>query len=409
MRILQSPKCLYQELRKVIASPKATTRALSQVLLNKFATLQMSAQASSGAGGDGGKLNKASRCERCGNRHEGECWPKCGTCGKVHKGACRYAQPVPSIVSRNAGQELSHTGYPQAYGMPSPYMRPGIPGMGGQVLDPFGSQYPAQYGNFGAATPAMGQGIGSSLDHTRSFGDKKKGVAEWHEIQKKIGRPRGNRKPKSKEESIGKKGEKDPLAAKPAGIVKQISKSANQRAEKTSQEKKGEEEKKDEEKNDEAEQKTPEQLSQDAMAGPVDFELLRLLEESDVEDMGTAEVAPVGAASVDTAAADDEMEDTDPPAEDVIANVGYIDAQSLIQEAIENPSGFQFPQDQLRVERMATLLEHYGQDRMLGLSESASANFTTILWEAFQIDLFDEQISEVAAGVPLPELEEEEL
>ena len=292
----------------------------------------MSAQASSGVGGDDKKLNKASKCENCGNRHEGVCWPKCGTCGKAHRGACRYAQPVPIIDPGNAGQGPSRAGltqgfnaqqfgYPQAYGGMAP-------GMGSQGLGPFGnfgSPYTAQYGIFGAVgnpgwgyqswgdpswgmqipgqfsqgygrfpIPPMGQGsvgpFGSIGGPSGSLGGNQQGVAEWHEIQKKVGRPWGNRKPRSKEVPNGKREEKDPLAAKPAGIEKPISKSANQRAKKrTGQKKKVEEGKKDEEMKDEEmkdererpkeeEKKAEEKRSQDAMAGPVDLELVRLLD-----------------------------------------------------------------------------------------------------------------------------------
>ena len=64
-----------------------------------------------------------------------------------------------------------------------------------------------------------------------------------------------------------------------------------------------------------------------------------------------------------------------------------IDAQSLIEEATRIPSGFQFPRDQARVEAIANSLAIFGQDRLVGLSETATANSTSIVWEAFQEEL----------------------
>ena len=64
--------------------------------------------------------------------------------------------------------------------------------------------------------------------------------------------------------------------------------------------------------------------------------------------------------------------------------------------------GFEFPRDEARVLRMARLLEQFGQPRILSLSESAERNSTSIIGEAFDQDLYNEQIAEVAAGIPLP-------
>ena len=68
------------------------------------------------------------------------------------------------------------------------------------------------------------------------------------------------------------------------------------------------------------------------------------------------------------------MEDAAPAQENVI-----IGARSLIEEATSNPSGFQSPRDQARVEAMANSLEQFGQDRVLGLSKTAAANGTSIV------------------------------
>lgn len=270
----------------------------------------MSAQAS---GSDDKKLNKASKCEKCGNRHEGACWPKCGTCGKIHRGACRYAQAIPTVNTGKAGREPSQAeltarlnaqqvGYQQAYNdIQSSILGPGmVSGMCGQIFGPFGgfgSQYPGQYRGFGALgnpgwvtqgwgtqgwgmqipgqfgqgfggfpTPPMGHGtvdlFGYGGGPARNYAGNKQG----------IGGPRDNRKPQSKEEHKDKKEEKSPLGAKSTGIEKPISKSAKQRARKRLIQKK--KKKEDEEKEDE------EKHAQDALTGPGDLELIRLLDES---------------------------------------------------------------------------------------------------------------------------------
>ena len=89
-----------------------------------------------------------------------------------------------------------------------------------------------------------------------------------------------------------------------------------------------------------------------------------------------------------------------------INDPGHINAWWLIEEAAAastggGPTSFQLPQDQLRVECMAELLEQYGQNTSLGLSEAAAMHGTSILWEAFRQQLFSEQLAEEAAGVPL--------
>ena len=397
---------------------------MEQLDTNHVACIQMSARASGGAGGDDKKLNKASKCEKCGNRHKGACLPKCGICGKTHQGTCRYANPISTIGFGHAGREPSQAemaarfdaqqvGYQQAYNeMRLSGMGPGtVPGMGGQVFGPvggFGSPYPGHYGGFGILgnpgwvnqgwgnpvpvqfgqgyggfpNPPMGQStfgsFGNVSQPASNYGGHKQGAAMWHEIQKKTRGPRDNRKPRSKEQHKDKKDEKGPLAVKDAGIEKPISKGAKQRAKKRASEKK----------------KKEEEPEQDPLTGPADTELLGLFAEQKVELAGTSEAAPIQ---------DEDMGDLAPQQEDAGIELGNIDAQSLIEEAIANPSGLQFPQDRVRVEYMAKLLEQFGQDRLLGLSESAAMNRTTIVWEAFQQDLYDAQISEMAAMVPLPE------
>lgn len=404
----------------------------------------MSAQASGSAGGDDKKLDKASRCEKCGNRHEGACWPKCCTCGKFHKGACRFSNPVPNIVPGNAGRQPSQVGltagfnaqqvgYQQPYNaIRSPGMEPGmVPGVGGQIFGPvsgFGGPYSGEYGGYGGLsspgwgyqswgnqgwgnqgwsnqipghfgqgygnfpTPSMGPGTVGSFGNvslpTSSYGGHKQGTAKWHEMQKQIRGPRDNRKPRSKEHSKDKKEEKGPLAVKDASIEKPISKSARQRANKRASQKKKEEEMKKEE----------EEPAQDPLTGPADLELVSLWDESRFENAGNVENAETVEAAPLT---DERMESVAPSPEDIVIEVGNIDAQSLIDEVFETPSGFQFPQDQTRVGIMAGLLEQFGQERMLDLSESAAMNGTTIVWEAFQQDLFKEQIAVVVAGMPL--------
>ncbi|CAD6584857.1 MAG: hypothetical protein ASARMPREDX12_001778 [Alectoria sarmentosa] len=109
------------------------------------------------------------------------------------------------------------------------------------------------------------------------------------------------------------------------------------------------------------------------------------------------------------------MEDVTPSLEDVALPLEdtpfIIDAQSLIEEVNDIPSGFQFPQDWVRVEHMARLLEEFGQDLLLELSECAAINGTSIIWEAFQQDMhtnFGEEFAGIAAGKPVPDDDIEE-
>ena len=347
----------------------------------------MSAQASGGAGSDEEKPNKASKCKKCSNRHESACWPRCATCGKTHKGICRYANPASSFGFGNAGQEPSQAektarfdaqqaglqaghqaGYQQAYN--EMRLSSLVPGMGGPVYVPFGgfvSPYAGQYGGYvrpvapswsypipgslgqayaGFPSPAYGQGtfgnfgtFGTPSQPTSNHAGYKQGAADGHEIQKKIRRRRENRKARSKGSS---KNKKDVLAPKDTVIEKQTSRRAREKAEKQASEKK---------KNMKAE------TAQD----------------------------PESALNVSaTVVNNEETEDIALPQEDVVNDFSIIDAQSLIEEATSNPSGFQFPRDQARVETIANSLALFGQDRLVGLSETATANSTSIVWEAFQ-------------------------
>ena len=95
------------------------------------------------------------------------------------------------------------------------------------------------------------------------------------------------------------------------------------------------------------------------------------------------------------------LEDVPPPAE-AEENAGVVDAHSMINQAMQNPVGLELPRDQARIERMAHVLAQYGQDRILGLAESAQQNGTSIIEEALQEDLFNEMMADTATGVPLP-------
>ena len=95
------------------------------------------------------------------------------------------------------------------------------------------------------------------------------------------------------------------------------------------------------------------------------------------------------------------LADAQPQAE-AEEDLAVVEADDLIRQAMQNPVGFELPRDQARLERMARLLEHFGQDRILGLSESAEANGISIIMEAYEQDRFNEQIAEMAAGIPLP-------
>lgn len=323
-------------------------------------------QTSSGSGGNEQKLNKASVCEKCGNRHEGPCWPKCVTCGKTHKGVCRYAQPVPSVKSGIAGQgpaasqtqlvalyQAQQAGYQQAYNeMQGSSMGMGrgmgmgmvpamamIPSMGLMqpmgmaqpigMAQPMGGQFfgypiPDQLaqGYAGPVIPQMGQGQGAAAG---SFG--------------RVGLP-PRKKAKGEQRSKKGKGEekRGPLAAKPAGIAKPISKSARQRANKKARLGKEEEKKEEEEK-----------FARDAMTGPVDHELLALLAGQEVQKPENVKVALAKEVGMEDAAAS--------RPEDDINALSHIGSRELIEDAVANPSGFQFPQDQPLVERMAGELE----------------------------------------------------
>ena len=388
----------------------------------------MSAQMSSGAGGDGNKPERE-KCTKCGNRHQGPCLPGCRTCGKVHKGVCRYANPVPSIgavqepsqnemaaryQAQQAGQRL---GYQQAYdemrslGM-GPMMAPAMglamgsmvgpamgpmmgpamgpmmgPAMGGQYLAPMGgfnspyavphggfgsfggfgamgnpgwtastwtSQIPGQFGQSQGGFPAlpMGQVVEASDDGTTS------GVSTRHSVR---GARRGSRGGRTQSGRSNDKEERGPLAATSAGIAKPVSRSAKSRAKRKAK-----------------------KQAQDALAGAADPELLSLLAEPQATDAG-----------------DEVLEDAPPRAEDE-EDLAVVDAASLIEQAMQNPKGFELPQDQARLERMAHVLEAFGQNRILGLSVSAEEHGTSIIMEAYEQDLFNEQVAEAAAGIPLP-------
>ena len=263
----------------------------------------MSAQMSSGAGGDGKKPEKE-KCTKCGNRHQGPCLPSCRTCGKVHKGACRYANPVPSTVavqepSQNemaarlqAQQAWQQLGYQQAYhemrslGMGpmmgsamGPMMGPAMvpmmgPAMGGQFLSPMGgfnSPYAVPHGGYGsfgamgnpgwaarnqiAGQSGQGQGGFPALPMGQVVADPDDGTSHGalvrHSARGAIRGTRGGRTQNGR--SKDKKEEKGPLAATNAGIEKPVSKSAKSRA-----------------------RKRAKKIARDALAGPADPELLEL-------------------------------------------------------------------------------------------------------------------------------------
>ena len=291
----------------------------------------MSAQMSSGAGGDGKKPEKKP-CARCGNLHQGPCFPSCSTCGKVHKGVCRYVNTVPSIAARGepsqigmtalygaqqAGQQL---GYQQAYNemrslgmgpMMGPMMGPAIgpiggPAMGGQFVSPmggfgsfgamgnpgwaapaWGNQIPGQFGQVQGGPPVltMGQVFEASNDGTS------RGASVRHSARGAARGSRGGRtqsgRPKDRKE------EKAPLAPTNAGIGKPVSKSAKYRARR----------------------KAKKQV-QDTLAGPIDPHLLSLLAEPKVTDAG-----------------DMILDDVQPPT-GVEEDPGDVDADSMIKQAM---------------------------------------------------------------------------
>ena len=231
----------------------------------------MPAQASGGAGRNDRRHDNASKCDNCGNRHTGLCWPKCSTCGKVHKGQCRYAQSVPSnptaTASQPSPQEIAaywqdyQTGYQRAYSemrpfhgvrpMTGPSMGPIMaPSLGAQFPFPmggFGNPYPVQYGGFGGIAAEGIRGWGTQM-HPGQFGQPQGGLVtspmgltmaapDDGTRQSSSGArpaPRSGREPrangKQKGEAKDKRGKKDPLAPKSAGMGKPISKSAKRRA-----------------------------------------------------------------------------------------------------------------------------------------------------------------------------------
>ena len=359
----------------------------------------MSAQMSSGAGGDGKKPEKA-KCANCGNRHQGPCLPSCPTCGKTHKGVRRYANPVPSIAAiqepsqngmaarfqaQQAGQRL---GYQQAYNvirslgmgpmmgpMMGPVMGPAIgpmmgPAMGGQFFSPmggfdspyavphggfgsfgamgnpgwaaqaWGNQMPGQFGQVQGGFPAlpMGQVVAASDEGTSH------GASVGHSARGSMRGSRGGRTQSGR--SKDKKEEKGPLGATNAGIEKPISKSAKQKA-----------------------RRKAKKQAQDALAGSANLELLNLLAEPQVTDAGDIVLA-----------------DAQPQAE-AEEDLAFVDADSVINQAMRNPVGLELPRDQAPVERIAILLEHFDQGRVLGLSESAATNSTFMIIEDWRSTL----------------------
>ena len=344
----------------------------------------MSAQMSSGAGGDG-KKPEQEKCAKCGYRHQGPCLPSCRTCGKVHKGVCRYANPVPSIgavqepsqngmaaryQAQQAGQRL---GYQQAYseirslgmgpmmgpmgpmgligpmapmmgpamgGFDSPYAVPhggygsfggfGAMGNPGWAVQAWRNQIPAQFGQGQGGFPAlsMGQVVAASDVGTSH------GASVRHSAR---GARRGSRGGRTQSGRSKDKEEKGPLAATNAGIVIPVSKNANNRA-----------------------RRKAKKQAQDALAGPADPRLLDLLSEPQVTDAG-----------------DIVLDDARPLAE-AEEDLAVVDADGMINEALQNPVGFELLR-QARLERMACLLEHFDQDSVLGLSESAATNGTSTM------------------------------
>ena len=269
----------------------------------------MSAQMSSGAGGDGKKPEK----EVC------KMWqpPSRALLAKLphvwqdpQGRVCRYANPVPSMVAvqepsqnemaaryqaQQAGQRL---GYQQAYNemrslgmgpMMGPAMGPAMgSAMGGQLFSPmggfdspyavphdgfgsfggfgamgnpgwaaqtWGNQIPAQYGQGQGGFPAlpMGQVVAASDDGTSH------GASIRHSTR---GARRGSRGGRT-QSGRSKEKEKGPLAATSAGIVKPVSKSAEGRA-----------------------RRKAKKQAQDALGGPADPQLLNLLAEPQVTDAG---------------------------------------------------------------------------------------------------------------------------
>ena len=70
--------------------------------------------------------------------------------------------------------------------------------------------------------------------------------------------------------------------------------------------------------------------------------------------------------------------------QDLSETLADISAQDLVNDAVLNPNGFQFPQDQTRVQRMADHLANFGQDRLCELAVTACTNGTSIVWETYQ-------------------------
>lgn len=268
--------------------------------------------------------------------------------------------------------------------LPSPSPFPFYPWQPQQVMPPMGmglypyqgAQYPpslpppSPFGGFAVGAP---QGMPSDAFNWTG-GVPRKGGLPWNN------RDRGNkRRDKKIDGKDVKKEEKkkvvDVLAAEPSGVQKpgkNHAKNAKRREKLKARKEKEKEEKR----------------AHDALTSQANPEFVRLLEEPVHENVGN-----VQAGHVETAPVRDEL--------------SRIDAQSLIDQAIETPVGFQFPDDRARVERLANELEYFGQYRILGLSESAAANQTTILWEASLIDLSNENVSLAATAQARPESEEE--
>ena len=260
----------------------------------------------------------------------------------------------------NAQQAGHQAGYQQACNdMLLSGLVPGMgPGVGSPVYGPFGgfvSPYAGQYGGYigpiapswtylvpgsfgqahaGFPSPAYGQGtFGNAYQPTSNYAGYKQGAAEGHEIQKKIRRPRENRKARSKGPS---KDKKDILATKDAGIEKSTSRRAREKAKKQASEVKT--------------KKREEEPPNKPLTGETDVELLHLLAQQEGE----------GAVNVSGDTVNDEqLEDVAVAQENVRTDFSIIDARSLIDEAASNPSGFQITQDQARIEAMANSLAQF--------------------------------------------------
>ena len=364
----------------------------------------MSAQGLSGAEGGEKKSEKASPCERCGNRHQGPCLPQCGFCGKVHKGRCRYATPLPSTQSAPAAREPTQQemaaryqaqemgqwmgremgqrqGYQQAYNeMRSFGMGPGMgpamgqgmgPGMGPAMGGPFSSDMGGfggpnrgpygGFGNQGWGSQGWGaQGWGSQMPPPPPMGQVL--TPSGQGASRSAGRPGNGRKP-----FMGKKGDKGLLAPGSAGVEKSTSRSAKQKARRKL--------------------KAQDKVANAASSGPTDPGLLAQM-------AGEVQTAPANDADMADAAA--------AAGEAGIAPV-VVDAQSMIAQARANPAGFHFPEDLPRVEHLARSLERFGQDRLQQLFDVATRHNSSILYEAWREQLLNAESAATAAQVSLPE------